>query len=240
MKKAFVSWSGGKDCCQAGYRAIKEGCEIKYLLNMVTQDGQRSCSHGISSAWIRLQSEAMGIPVVQKTTTGDNYEAVFTDTLIKLREEGVDTGIFGDIDFGPHREWIERVCGKAGVTPVLPLWLGNQAEIAADFIKLGFKAVVVAIRSDLLGKEWLGREFDTGFLRDLAALNKNITPCGEAGEFHTLVVDGPLFKKSVQIMEAGEVQRDNHWFLDIKKMTLVEKVAGDKLEKDDFASGRSA
>jgi uncharacterized protein (TIGR00290 family) len=165
----------------------------------------------------------MGVPVLQKPTTGDNYEAVFTETLLKLREEGVDTGIFGDIDFEPHREWIERVCGKAGVKAVLPLWQKKQDQLARDFIELGFESVLVAVRSDLLGKEWLGRKFDAAFLKDLCAFNKGITPCGEAGEFHTLVIDGPLFKKRIDILESEKVQRDNHWFLDIKKCELVER-----------------
>jgi diphthine-ammonia ligase len=223
MKKAFVSWSGGKDCCQAAYRAIQQGFNIRYLLNTVSQDGQRSCSHGISSQWLRLQSEALGIPVVQILTAGDNYEAVFTNALLKFKSEGIETGIFGDIDFNAHREWIERVCGKAGITPVLPLWLMQQDKIARDFIDDGFEAVVVATRADLLGKEWLGRKYDAGFLQDLTACSKNITPCGEAGEFHTLVVDGPLFKKRLAILETAQVPRDNHWFLDIRQCELREK-----------------
>jgi diphthine-ammonia ligase len=223
MEKAFVSWSGGKDCCQAAYLAQKQGFQIKYLLNMVTQDGQRSCSHGLASNWIKLQSEAMAIPVLQKLTTGDNYESVFTASLAKIKEEGINTGVFGDIDFNAHREWIERVCGKAGVTPVLPLWLGDQDKIARDFIQAGFKSVVVAVRSDLLGEEWLGRVFNLDFLKDLSSCDRGITPCGEAGEFHTLVLDGPLFQKRMRIVEAGKVQRDNHWFLDIRKIELLRK-----------------
>ena len=221
MKKAFVSWSGGKDCCQAAYQAINMGYEIRYLLNMVTQDGQRSCSHGIAAKWIKLQSEAMGIPVIQQPTKGDNYEAVFTESLIKLKQEGVGVGVFGDIDFLPHLDWIEKVCKQAGIEPVLPLWGGNQDKIIRDFIDLGFVSVVIATRADLLGKEWLGRKIDAAFLKELAAFNQNITPCGEAGEFHSLVVDGPLFKKRLQIKETEQVKRDNHWFLEIKKCDLV-------------------
>lgn len=223
MKKAFVSWSGGKDCCQAAYKARQDGYEIQYLLNMVTQDSQRSCSHGLAAGWITLQSAAMDIPLLQKPTTGDNYESVFTGTLVQLKEKGVDTGVFGDIDFNAHREWIERVCGKAGITPILPLWLQNQEHLARDFIEAGFKSVIVAVRADLLGQEWLGRIFDRSFLEDLAAWNKEITPCGEAGEFHSLVIDGPLFKKRIKICDTETVRRDNHWFLDIKRCELAEK-----------------
>jgi diphthine-ammonia ligase len=223
MKKAFVSWSGGKDCCQAAYRAVRQGFAVCYLLNTVTQDGQRSCSHGLSSRWLRLQSEALDIPVVQILTAGDNYEAVFTEALLKFKAEGVDTGIFGDIDFNAHRAWIERVCGKAGIIPVLPLWQIEQDKIAADFIGAGFEAVAGGTQTDLLGGGWVGRKYDAAFLKDLAACGKNITPCGEAGEFHTLVVDGPLFKKRLAILETAKVKRENHWFLDILRCEIREK-----------------
>ena len=223
MPDVFASWSGGKDCCQAVYRAQQSGFKVRYLLNMVTQDGRRSCSHGIAAKWIKLQSEAMEIPLLQKPTTGDNYEAVFIDSLAKLKQEGVETGIFGDIDVMPHLEWIQNAGRRAGVTPVLPLWQQDQHKLAAGFIDLGFTAIIVAVRADLPGEEWLGRKFDHAFLRDVAALQKDISPCGEAGEFHSLVVDGPLFKKRIEIQEAVKVQRENHWFLDIRQCALVEK-----------------
>jgi len=221
--KVFVSWSGGKDCCYAAYLAQKQGYRIECLLNMVTQNRERSCSHGMAAERIRLQSDALGIPVIQKPTTGDNYEAVFTESIKELKQKGVATGIFGDIDFSPHREWIERICANGGVEPVLPLWQMDQGKIMRDFIAAGFKTVVVAVRRDLLEREWVGRIIDLKFLDDLAALGKNITPCGESGEFHSLVIDGPLFKKRINILKTETVQRDNHWFLDIKECKLEEK-----------------
>jgi diphthine-ammonia ligase len=226
MKKAFVSWSGGKDCCLAAYQAGLQGFSVNYLVNMVTQDGLRSSSHGISAACIKLQAEALQIPILQNPATRESYESVFTATIARLKAEGVETGIFGDIDFNAHREWIDRVCGQAGITPVLPLWLKNQEQIALDFIKAGFTSIIVAVRSDLLGPEWLGRVFNAGFLKDLAAFNRDITPCGEAGEFHSLVIDGPLFKKRLAIPESNVERRDNHWFFNILKCELVEKPTG--------------
>ena len=223
VTKAFISWSGGKDCCLAAYKAIRQGVIVVYLLNMVTQDGQRSCSHGIAAQWIRQQSEAMDIPLLQFPTTNDNYQSVFVNALHHLNKEGVTAGVFGDIDFEPHREWIEKVCAPSGITPILPLWGGNQSKIVMDFIGLGFEAKVIAIRADLMGKEWLGRMLDKGFLEDVADLNKDITPCGEAGEFHTLVVDGPIFEKRMEIRDAETVKRGEHWFWDIKKIELLGK-----------------
>ena len=223
MAKAFISWSGGKDCCLAAHKAIEQGIKINYLLNTVTEDGQRSCSHGIAARWIRQQSEALDIPLLQLPTTNDSYQSVFVDALQHLSEERITTGVFGDIDFEPHREWIEKVCAQSGVTPVLPLWGGDQNKIILDFIDLGFKAIVIATRADLMGKEWLGRMIDKEFMRDIADFNKDITPCGEAGEFHTLVLDGPIFKKRLEICDAEAVKRGEHWFWDINRLELAGK-----------------
>jgi diphthine-ammonia ligase len=223
MKKAFVSWSGGKDCCQAAHRAVQQGFKIACLLNMVTNDKRRSCSHGLSTRWIRLQAEAIELPLLQQATTSSHYEAVYSSILRKLKSEGVNYGIFGDIDFEPHREWITRVCSSAGIMPILPLWQEHQEEIARKFIDLGFEAVVVATQADLMGEEWLGRKFDEVFLKELSAYDDEISPCGEAGEFHTIVVDGPLFKKRLQLQDTRTEKRGNHWYLEIKKGLLVEK-----------------
>lgn len=223
MKKAFISWSGGKDCCQAAFRAIQEGFQIECLLNTVTNDKRRSCSHGLASRWIRLQAEAMGLPLLQVATTSANYEANYSSTLKKLKSDGVNYGVFGDIDFEPHHEWITRVCAGGGIMPILPLWQEHREDIANKFIDLGFEAVVVATRADLLGEEWLGRRYDAAFLKDLKKHNDEICPCGEAGEFHTLVVDGPLFKKRILLQDTKTEKRNNHWYLKIGKGVLVSK-----------------
>ena len=226
MGKGFISWSGGKDCCLAAHQAGQRGIEIVYLLNMVTEDGQRSCSHGIAAQWIRLQAEAMGTPLLQFPTTADNYQIIFTSALNELHRNGVTNGVFGDIDFEPHRDWIEKVCEPSGIVPVLPLWGRDQDGIILEFIKLGFQAKVIATRADLMGEEWLGRTVDKKFLKDVAGLNKGITPCGEAGEFHTLVINGPVFKKRMEIRDATNVKRGEHWFWDIKEIDLVEQIHG--------------
>jgi len=225
MYRVFTSWSGGKDCCLALYRAKAGGMDVRYLANMVTQDGQRSCSHGILAAVIKKQAGALGIPIVQKPTTSETYEAIFIETLKDFKREGIEGGVFGDIDFSPHREWIERVCAGAGITPHLLLWQESQEKLMEEFIDAGFQAVVVAVKADILGKEVLGRKVDRKFLAYLAGLDKGITPCGEAGEYHTLVVDGPLFQKRLAITESEKVTRGDHHFLEILKMELKARSA---------------
>ncbi|MBI2979769.1 MAG: diphthine--ammonia ligase [Chloroflexi bacterium] len=225
MNQVFISWSGGKDCCLAGYLATLDGCQVRYLANTVSEDGQRSRSHGLPSWVLREQSRAIGIPLVQRRTGQDNYEAEFKDMLRGFRHEGIDGGVFGDIDFIEHRQWVERVCQDVDITAHLPLWGRSQDKILRDFISLGFEAVVVATKAELLGEEWLGRKIDLNFIRDLAELSKTreITPCGEAGEYHTLVTDGPLFQKRLEITETRNIRRDEHWFLEIQKCELKAK-----------------
>ena len=225
MHQVFTSWSGGKDCCLACYRASISGLKVRYLANMVTEDGKRSWSHGLSSELLRVQSQAIGIPLVQRRTTRDNYEAEFKNRLRTFRQEGVDGGVFGDIDFNAHREWIDRVCREVDVIPHLPLWGESQDKIMRDFIDLGFEAIVVAARADLFGEEVLGQKVDLDFIKHLEELKetKEITPCGEAGEYHTLVTDGPIFNQRVEILETNKVLREERWFLEILNSDLRSK-----------------
>ncbi|MFC1916626.1 diphthine--ammonia ligase [Chloroflexota bacterium] len=225
MQQVFISWSGGKDSCLACYLATSNGFKVRYLANTVTEDGQRSRSHGIPADVIKVQSQAMGIPIVQQPTTGNNYEAQFKKMLRTFKQEGVEGGVFGDIDFEEHRQWVERVCQEVDIIPHLPLWGESQDKILRDFIDLGFESIIVTTIADLLGEEWLGRKVDLDFLSHLAKLRetKDITPCGEAGEYHTLVIDGPLFNQRLEILETRKVLRDEHWFLEILKWNLRAK-----------------
>lgn len=225
MSQVFVSWSGGKESSLAGYRAREDGLEICYLANMVTEDGARSRTHGLSAEILRLQSQAMGIPLVQRQATWQSYEAEFKKMVNELKKEGVKGGVFGDIDLDEHREWVERVCREVGITAHQPVWGESQDDILKDFINSGFKAIIVATRADFLGEEWLGRSLDMDFFNEVKELGRTrgITPCGEAGEYHTLVIDGPLFQKRMEITEARKVFRDKHWFLEISSAELRAK-----------------
>jgi len=222
MHQVFISWSGGKDSCLAAYLATVSGLKIRYLVHMVNQDGTRSRSHGLSAQVLEAQSQAIGIPLVQRRATWDSYEAEFKSVLRTLKKEGISGGVFGDIDLDEHRQWIDRVCQEVDITPHLPLWGQSQDKVLRDFIALGFEAVVVATKADLLGEEWLGRRIDPDSLKLLDELRatKGISPCGEAGEYHTLVVDGPLFRQRLDILEARTDLRDKHWFLEILRTKI--------------------
>jgi len=222
MSNVFVSWSGGKESSLACYRAKANGLTPSYLLNLTSEDGSRSRTHGLAREVLLLQAEAIGIPLIQRKTSWKDYEDNFKKTVLELKEAGIEGGVFGDIDLEEHRAWVRRVCQETGIRAHLPLWGKEQKEILEDFINLGFEAIVVAIKIEFLGERWLGRKIDDEFVNKMIAF-ENITPCGEAGEYHTLVIDGPLFKKKIKIVETRIVQRDQHWLLDISRCLLEDK-----------------
>ena len=216
---AFVSWSGGKDAALSYYRAMKN-FHVTHLLNMVAEDGRISRSHGIKTDVLRMQAEAMGLPIVQPRSSWETYEAEFKKALSGLKDKGVEAGIFGDIDLEGHREWVERVSRESGMEAVLPLWgEKNRKNLIEELIEAGIETVVVATKKDLLGPEWLGRHIDRDFIRDISEI-KDVDMSGENGEYHTLVVSGPIFKKRINIVKSEKVTRDGHCFLDILECEL--------------------
>ena len=213
--KAFVSWSGGKETSLAFYRATRnKDVAVSRLLNMVSEDGKHCCSHGINSKLLQRQAEAIGVPLIQRRATWDTYEREFKKAISHIREENINTGIFGDIDIQAHKDWEERVCKEEGLGAVLPLWNGKREELLDEFIKAGFKAVIVVTNANYLGEEWLGREINKEFIEDVRAMGK-VDLCGEKGEYHTFVYDGPIFKNPVQFNLGEKIFRDNYWFLDL-------------------------
>jgi uncharacterized protein (TIGR00290 family) len=132
--------------------------------------------------------------------------------------------VFGDIFLEGGRQWVERVCRDMNIKPAFPLWGTGTEALIKSFIEAGFEAYVVSTQANLLGKEWVGRRIDKKFIKDLKRLKK-IDICGENGEFHTFVVDGPIFKKRIKLMKTRKVFIRGYWFLDIKDYKLVEKSA---------------
>jgi len=213
--KSFVSWSGGKDACFSYYRAVKDNnVEAKVLLNMVSEDGKASRTHGISSRLLRLQAEAIGVDIVQKKTGWNQYETEFKKAAEEFKNRGILTGVFGDIDLDEHREWVERVCGESGISPIFPLWQKKREGLLAGFIKAGFEAIVVSVNRNALGPQWLGRKIDENFVSDLKKL-KTVDLCGEAGEYHTFVYNGPIFKNKINFTVGEKILDDKYWFLEL-------------------------
>ena len=223
--KVAVSWSGGKDSLFALYHAMLDGFQPCFLLNMINRDVKRSMSHGLDPGLLAAQAEAIEIPIVQREVTWDTYEEEFKRAVAELKQKGIGGMVFGDIDIAEHKEWTERVSREVGVTPILPLWGAEPLALLADFIDAGFSAIVVAAKAELFGPEWLGQRMDAELVMELQRFGDELSihPCGEHGEYHTFVTDGPLFKKRVDIRDSETVMRDGLWFLDITSYELVEK-----------------
>jgi uncharacterized protein (TIGR00290 family) len=221
--KVAAAWSGGKDSCFACYKAINQGLDVSHILTFM-ENSRRSNFHALSFEVLDAQSDCIGIPLITKKTSSGSYEADFKDVLALLKAAGVDGLVTGDIfDVALHEPgWLDRVCREVGVKPVKPLWAGDTLQIMNDFLSEGFEAVVVRTKLDVLGEEWLGRKVDRQFLSDLLKLGK-VDPCGEKGEYHTVVTDGPLFRKRINVVEGKKSSKAGYGLFDVKRFEVVPK-----------------
>jgi diphthine-ammonia ligase len=218
-KTYLASWSGGKDGCFACYLALAQGYKVSHLVNCVAKEYQRVNFHGTEKRLVQMQGEAVGIPVFQKETTFGNYTEDFKNAIRTLLPEGIKGMVFGDIYNDEHLAWVEGVCTELGIEAVEPLWGKGTDDVINQFLEAGFKAVIVAAKASLIDEEWLGRQVDGEFSDYLKS--KAVDPCGESGEYHTVVVDGPLFKRRIEITESRTIKRDEYWFLDTINYRLV-------------------
>jgi uncharacterized protein (TIGR00290 family) len=210
--KLLSSWSGGKDSCYALMKAIEQGGEIAVLLNMMNENGKISRSHGIPLAVLQQQAAAMGVPLVTCQATWTDYERQFIETLQSLTSTyNLDLAVFGDIDIESHKAWEEKVCQAANIKAFLPLWQGQRKQLVIDMINIGIKAIIVSCNTTL-GKPFLGREINLELLEELERLG--VDCCGENGEYHTLVIDCPLFNNPINLPKYKEVQHENYCFID--------------------------
>ncbi len=213
--KAFVSWSGGKDCTLALYRFVKNipGAEI-ILLNMIRQ--KEGNAHGLDSSFVQAQAKAMQVSLLQPLVTG-SYEQNFKEVLHNFKQQGIETGIFGDIYLQEHRAWIERACSACGIKAEFPLWNEDTTVLMQEFVNAGFKTIVIAVHKEKLEASFLGKEINPSFV-DKIKIIPNVDVCGENGEYHTFVFDGPLFKYPVSFIKENVIERGNHYFLNLKQM----------------------
>jgi uncharacterized protein (TIGR00290 family) len=224
--KLISSWSGGKDSCLALFKAIQKGYEISILLNFISEEYKRCCFHGVSNELMNIQAEAMQIPIVQKSVPDDmeEYETQFKLAVNELKKRKIQGMVFGDIYLEEHKSWVDRVCNDIEITPIEPLWNLPAEKVVKEFIDIGFKAIVISAKADLFEEDFLGREINYDLISEIK--KKNICCCGENGEFHTFVYDGPIFKKKIIINETEKILKEGfwkHWFLDIKKYKIEQK-----------------
>jgi diphthine-ammonia ligase len=207
------SWSGGKDSSLALHRALAEGHELTCLVTMFTEDGERSRSHGLARQVLEVQAASIGVPLLAAAATWDDYERVFVDLLAQAKTAGAEMAVFGDIDIPRHRDWEEDVCEQAGLTALLPIWQEDRMALLDEWWAAGFEARIVVAREGLVDRAYLGRVLDRQVAQELAATG--VDPCGENGEFHTLVTAGPLFRHPLHLDLRGQIVRSGCWFQDV-------------------------
>jgi len=221
--KVVASWSGGKDSCYAYYLATQQGHQVLSLLTMMMSE-EKSNFHMIPTGILDAQAEAMGVPLIKKETSAATYEADFKAALTEGKAMGAEGLVTGDIyEVAGHEEgWLERVCKEVGLITVKPLWMGDTKQIYLDYLKTGFKATVVRTNKTM-SLDWLGRVLDCKFYDDILALG-DVDACGEGGEYHTVITDGPNFKTKIELLQTEKHRLENGFgYMEIKKWKVIPK-----------------
>ena len=213
-EKMIVLWSGGKDSALALYEILKTGgFDVVELLTAVTKENDRISIHGVRSVLLGQQANALGFPLkkmlIPKDPSDIEYEKASLRALEKNRVNGVFSVLFGDIFLEDVRKYREQLLIKVGMNGLFPLWKRDTKKLAQTFIDLGFRAVITLTDSNVLGKEFAGRDYGEKFLSDLPP---NVDPCGENGEFHSFVYDGPIFRERVAFKKGEIGLRENRFY----------------------------
>jgi uncharacterized protein (TIGR00290 family) len=205
-RKSVFSWSGGKDASMALMEIMKsEKSDIHTLMTTVNKRLQRVTMHGVPIELIQNQADSIGLDLEVVGLPEDinmaDYSKLMHSVAVNHQKQGVSEYIYGDINLEDLRLFRDTELKQAQLKSRYPLWEKNTLELAKEFIRAGFKAIVVAVNSNVLNESFAGRIFDNSFLTDLPA---DVDPCGENGEFHTFVFDGPIFNRPV-LFKKGEI-----------------------------------
>jgi uncharacterized protein (TIGR00290 family) len=211
------AWSGGKDSAMALHCLLRDpNFEVISLLTTVTERYERISMHGVRRELLQRQAESIGLPLrevrIPPQCTNAIYEARMADAVLHFRERGVRHFGFGDIFLRDLREYREKNLARENISALFPLWNIDTRELAARFVRDGFRACVACIDPQKLDKSFVGRELNAEFFRDLPS---GVDPCGENGEFHTFVFDGPIFRSPIPIRIGEVVERDSFVFCDL-------------------------
>ncbi|GBD31170.1 MAG: ATPase [Gemmatimonadales bacterium] len=206
--------SGGKDSTLALDRARREGLDVRYLANIYEGSTGRVRFHGVRAELIARQAEALGLECVQLHTHPRPFEPVFLDLLQQLKARGCSGIVFGNIHLSDVRAWYEERVTAAGLRHVEPLWGEPAMELAYEVVERGYRAIVVSVDLKQPAAGFLGRELDADLLTEIA-ITDGLDPCGERGEYHTFVYDGPQFSQPVVVEPGATVEFEGHRFLDL-------------------------
>jgi uncharacterized protein (TIGR00290 family) len=213
-EKVLFAWSSGKDSARALFELRQDArYEIAGLLTTVTEGYERVSMHGVMLALLEQQAEAMGMLLekvyIPKAASNESYETAMKNCLSAHKAQGVSAVAFGDLFLEDLKNYRQKRLSEAGMKAVFPLWKRDTKELAHSFIRLGFKAIVTCVDSQALDSGFAGRDYDRQFLEDLPA---SADPCGENGEFHTFVYEGPIFNRPVLFERGGIVIRENRFY----------------------------
>lgn len=205
-EKCIVSWSGGKDAAFSLFKIRQEKqYEAMALLTSINAPEQRITMHGVRTELLDAQANAIGLPLIKmlvpEMPSMEVYETIMTTTWTDCKKQGAVAAVFGDIFLEDLRKYRETRFAALGLKPIFPLWNMPTGKLIREFIDAGFKAIVTCVQEKALDKSFAGRIIDHDFIKDLPG---NVDPCGENGEFHTFVFDGPVFKTPV-LFEKGNM-----------------------------------
>lgn len=211
QEKFIVSYSGGKDSTLALYHAMQVGKAIG-LIVMLEEQGLRSRSHAMNMDIIQAQANALGLPIITASSSWNDYETEFLKLLAHAKQQGADVLVTGDLDMPEHGCWHDRITQQAGLKLCMPLWERPHREVIEEFIQLGFKTMIVTVNLNLGMKvDDLGKILTLDYIQELE--NRGIDPCGEGGEFHSTVIDGPLFTAPIAVRKGDILYHENYAFL---------------------------
>lgn len=213
-EKVLFSWSGGKDSALALYEIKKrQDLEIVSLITTITEDYDRISMHGVRRVLLEDQAESLGIPLynifISRNSSDEEYGQKMKEMLTHFSRLDVTAVVFGDIFLEDLRRFREDQLSRVGMKGLFPLWKKDTAELAHEFINLGFRAVVTSTDSKMLDGKFVGREMDERFL---AQIPPSVDPCGENGEFHSFVFSGPIFRKRIRFSVGEVVFRENRFY----------------------------
>jgi uncharacterized protein (TIGR00290 family) len=213
----IISWSGGKDSALALAETLRDdSLTVIGLLTTVTRDYDRISMHGVRRTLLEAQAGALGLPLTEAVigagASNTEYEAAFAAALSEYRAAGVRRVVFGDLFLADIRAYRERQLAALGMQCLFPVWGRDTTRLAGEFVAAGFRAIVCCVDPRQINPSFCGREFDTGLLEDLP---EGVDPCGENGEFHTFVDDGPIFDQPVACRRGEVVSRDGFWYCDL-------------------------
>jgi uncharacterized protein (TIGR00290 family) len=215
VEPVLVAWSGGKDSALALRAVLADpALAVEALLTTVTREYDRISVHGVRRSLLRAQAAALGLPLVEMEIPASCSNATYEESLARAlraareRNDRVSRCVFGDLFLEDVRRYREERLAALGMQGIFPLWGQQTSSVARDFFDCGFRAVVVCVDSTVLAPSFSGREYDASFVADLP---RDVDPCGENGEFHTFVFDGPLFRERVELTIGERVTRDERF-----------------------------